>query len=120
MEKENKIYTIEEIAQKTKPIFEKYNIEKAYVFGSYARGEATANSDVDIMTVGKIDGFFSIGGLFEDLKKVLKKDVDLIREETYTKQKKIVQVSIDNKLNKQKEKFYKIIFKERKLIYGEK
>ena len=27
----------------------KYNIKKAYVFGSYARGEATEKSDIDIM-----------------------------------------------------------------------
>ena len=78
-----KIYTINEISKIAKPVFEKYNIEKAYIFGSYARGEATKNSDIDIMTVGEIRGFFAIGGLFEDLKEVLNKEIDLLREETY-------------------------------------
>ena len=41
------IYTFEEIKAITKPIFEKYQIKKAYLFGSYARGEATTESDIE-------------------------------------------------------------------------
>ena len=47
----NKIYTFEEIKEITKVIFEKYNIKKAYLFGSYAREEAKEDSDIDIMIV---------------------------------------------------------------------
>ena len=42
------IYTIEEIKSKTERIFKNYNIEKAYLFGSYARGEANKDSDIDL------------------------------------------------------------------------
>lgn len=45
----NSIYTIEEIKILTKAIFEKYKIKKAYLFGSYARGEAKSNSDIYII-----------------------------------------------------------------------
>lgn len=51
-----KIYTIEEIKTITYKIFKKYNIKEAYIFGSYARGEATRNSDIDII-IKKDDSF---------------------------------------------------------------
>jgi len=41
------VYTIKEIADIVKPIAEQYGVEKMYLFGSYARGEATEESDVD-------------------------------------------------------------------------
>jgi len=37
------------IANKLKTFFPAYPIEKAWIFGSYARGEETRKSDVDIM-----------------------------------------------------------------------
>ena len=41
------VYTTNEIADKVRPIAEAYGIDKVYLFGSYARGEATENSDID-------------------------------------------------------------------------
>ena len=41
------VLTIEEIKEKIRPICEKYRVVKLFLFGSYARGEATAESDVD-------------------------------------------------------------------------
>ena len=41
--------TLEELQQKTKVIFDKYPIKYAGVFGSFARGEEKADSDIDIM-----------------------------------------------------------------------
>ena len=43
------IYTIEEIKNKLIPIFEEKGVIKATLFGSYAKGEATEDSDVDIL-----------------------------------------------------------------------
>ncbi|WP_448519525.1 nucleotidyltransferase family protein [Rhodoflexus sp.] len=40
---------IEEIKQKTRPIFHKYNIKKAGIFGSFAKGTANARSDIDLL-----------------------------------------------------------------------
>ena len=43
-----KKYTIEEIKTILEPIARKYGVERVYLFGSYARGDATENSDVDL------------------------------------------------------------------------
>jgi predicted nucleotidyltransferase len=42
-------YSISEIKDKTVPIAKNYGISKMYLFGSYARGEATEESDVDLL-----------------------------------------------------------------------
>ena len=47
--KGNKVYTIEEIRAKAVPIAKKYGVKKLSLFGSYARGEADAQSDLDFM-----------------------------------------------------------------------
>ncbi len=33
-------------------LMEKYRIDEARLFGSYARGEATAESDIDLLLIG--------------------------------------------------------------------
>jgi predicted nucleotidyltransferase len=54
---------------------------KAWLFGSYARGEQTPESDVDILfEPDKSQHFslFTLGGMYEDLKELLGCEVDLI------------------------------------------
>jgi hypothetical protein len=46
-----KIYTIEEIKTIVEPIARKYGVARVYLFGSYARGEVTENSDVDLLSI---------------------------------------------------------------------
>jgi len=75
------IYTINEIKQKIQPIAVKYNLPAVYIFGSYARNEATENSDVDILidkTGSKVKTLFDMGGLYNDLCEILTKKIDLI------------------------------------------
>lgn len=73
------IYTIEQIKQIAHPIAAAYGIRSMRVFGSYARGEATENSDVDILIDrGNIRSGFVLGGLYADLKAGLKKDLDMV------------------------------------------
>lgn len=75
------VYKIEEITEKIRPIAESYQIDKVYLFGSYARGEAAEESDIDlIISTDNLKGlrFF---GFYEDLKETFQKDVDLITEE---------------------------------------
>lgn len=113
----SKIYTIEEIIEKTKELFEKYKIKKAYIFGSYARGEATRKSDIDIMIVRKGSDIISLLNLadFEvELEEALKKSVDVVIEETYTEQ-----IKNENKYGKlAKELFYNEVKKDRRKIIG--
>lgn len=62
-------------------------VQKAWLFGSYARGEETADSDVDILVVFDKDGGKSISLLKHikialELEDILGKKVDLITDGT--------------------------------------
>ena len=61
---------------KTKPVL------KAWLFGSFARGEETSQSDVDILIV--LDHSQTVGmdffGMCEELKELLGRNVDLVTE----------------------------------------
>lgn len=80
------VYSISELAQMIKPILAKYNAESAKLFGSYARNEATKNSDIDLM----IDGgnnfdptdVFSIA---DDLYEASGKNVDVYEKREISK-----------------------------------
>lgn len=56
---------------------------KAWVFGSYARGEQREDSDIDIMIVPDRNahvGLFLLSGMRLDLQGILGKKVDLVTE----------------------------------------
>ena len=73
--------TLEELKLKTKPVFDKYRIKYAGVFGSFARGEEKADSDVDIMIdYHRPFSLLDLIGLENDLKDLLQKKVDGVTE----------------------------------------
>ena len=73
------VYTLDEIREIITPIAVRYRLKAVYVFGSYARGDATASSDVDLcVDAAGLTGFFALGGLYSDLEEALKKKLDLI------------------------------------------
>lgn len=47
-----RVYTQDEIARAVIPLLNKYRAERAILFGSYARKDATAASDVDLVIIG--------------------------------------------------------------------
>ena len=62
-------------------ILKKHGVVKAGVFGSYARGEATKKSDIDILIQVRKRKKFSLidlVGLEQELEEKLKKKVDLL------------------------------------------
>ena len=68
--KGNKVYTIEGIRAKAVPIAKKYGVKKLSLFGSYARGEADAQSDLDFLYDkgnGKIQSTFEYIEFIYDL-----------------------------------------------------
>ena len=70
---------IEEIKHKSEPILRQNGVTKASLFGSFARGQATNTSDVDILVelpLGK--SLFDFIGLKLELEDVLGKKVDLV------------------------------------------
>ena len=73
------IYTIDEIRTKIRPRCTAHKSQKLWLFGSYARGEAREDSDVDFhMKVPKEIGLFGLGGIYADLEEALGKEIDLI------------------------------------------
>ena len=46
------VFTIENITALVKPLAQKYQVKEVYLFGSYARGEADENSDLDFLVIG--------------------------------------------------------------------
>lgn len=71
-------YTINEIKEKLRFIFESEPVYKAVLFGSYARGEATEKSDIDIVvdSHGKLVNMNFYGVLYE-ISESLGKKIDL-------------------------------------------
>lgn len=62
-------------------IFKPYNPKRLGVFGSYARGENTSESDIDILYSFNVPlGIFSLVKIKNQLEKVLGKKVDLVSE----------------------------------------
>ncbi len=57
----------------------KYNVEQIGLFGSYARDEATENSDIDIFVKMK-PSLFDMVAIKEQIENDLNKKVDIIRE----------------------------------------
>lgn len=47
-----RIYSLNEIFAAVVPLLKKYRAEKAILFGSYARQDADATSDIDLIIVG--------------------------------------------------------------------
>ena len=60
------------------PVCKKYPIRRAYLFGSYARGNATEKSDVDRRIEGDIKSFFMLGGIYSELSDALGTELDLL------------------------------------------
>ena len=73
------IDTAKDIKEKLEPIFRNAPIEKAVLFGSYAKGSQTPSSDVDIVidSRGQLLNIHFYGVL-EDISECLGKKIDLI------------------------------------------
>lgn len=79
IEKDKNVLTLSQIKKTIKPILNKYGITDINLFGSYARGEATKNSDVDIYCdAGKLKSLFEEVDLIEELEIALSKKVDIV------------------------------------------
>ncbi|AVX19682.1 MULTISPECIES: nucleotidyltransferase family protein [Carboxydocella] len=78
MSKES-IYSLEDIKNKLEPIFRKFGLKRAAVFGSYARKEASMSSDVDLLVL--LDDTFELEKYLKfeaAVKRALKKNVDIL------------------------------------------
>ena len=77
IDEDHGLLTVEKIREICTPLFERYNVRYAYLFGSYAKGKATEKSDVDLLISMPLNGlrFYEF---VEVLRESLKKKVDLL------------------------------------------
>ena len=77
---DNKTYTIDEIKAAIYPIGREYGIKRMSLFGSYARGDAKVDSDIDFHLIdpGGLWGYFKLCGLKNALKDRLGVNVDVL------------------------------------------
>ena len=69
---------LEEIKKKALPVLKKAGVTRSSIFGSYVRGEARKNSDIDILVdAPKGMSLFAFVGLQQELERALGKKVDL-------------------------------------------
>jgi len=71
--------TLTAITKKIKPVLKRHKIEKAAIFGSYARNEQKQGSDLDLLIKApKGMSLLGLVGLEEDLRNKLGVDVDVV------------------------------------------
>lgn len=73
---------VEEIKEKVKPILIRHKIKRAGIFGSIAKGDATLNSDIDILVeLGNKISLLEFVGIKYELEDLLGRKVDLVEYE---------------------------------------
>lgn len=104
-------YTIDEIRHRITPVARKYGLAAVWLFGSYARGDATAESDVDLLvdTSGTaLDSLFRLGGLYSELEAALETSIDLVTVE-----------SMEEPTDRRSQlRFREAVGRERRMIYA--
>lgn len=77
IDEEHGVLEVADIKKKCSEIFEKYDINFCYLFGSYAKGKAKPSSDVDLLVATSITGL-KFYGLVEEIRMALNKKVDVL------------------------------------------
>ena len=69
--------TVNVVTELLFPVFKRYNVRKAILFGSVAKGTNQNNSDLDIVVDSNLKGLRFIG-LLEDLQQAVDREIDLL------------------------------------------
>ena len=73
------VLSLDAIRYLVRPVARKYKLKSLYAFGSYARGDATPESDIDLMVDGgDVDTAERYFSMKAELAEVLGRDVDLV------------------------------------------
>ena len=82
-----KVYTVEEIRRIASPIAARHGVKALYLFGSYARGEATPHSDLDFrIEKGSIQSLYQLTGFEMDLESGFQKPLDVLTTQMLSQQ----------------------------------
>lgn len=71
------ILELEDIRRKCSEVFESYDVQFCYLFGSYAKNNALPTSDVDLLISANVKGL-KFYGLIEELRTALSKKLDVL------------------------------------------
>lgn len=77
------VLTMEQITKSCAEVFKDFTIDYCFLFGSYAKGSATATSDVDLLISTPVSGM-KFYELVEELREALQKKVDVLNREQLT------------------------------------
>lgn len=85
------ILTLQEIGEKVENVLKKYAIAEVYLFGSYARGEAREDSDIDLLYISKGREFSLTQkyNMLAELEEALGRRVDLVSLRAFTLNERI-------------------------------
>ena len=100
------ILSIEEITEKVRPIAKKYNLKEVYLFGSYARGEAREDSDIDLLYIKKDNSMSLLTKyrMLSEFEESLGKKIDLVSAAALELNKEIPGTqTIEDNIEKDKE-----------------
>ena len=76
-------YSIDELKNIIAPIADAHGVESVSVFGSYSRGEASADSDVDLkIEKGRLRSLFQLSGFRLAVEDALRLPVDMVTTES--------------------------------------
>ena len=76
------VLSVDAMRYLVKPVAIKNHLRAVYLFGSYARGEAGQDSDIDIMVDGSIQSVSDYFSLSQQLEELFGKKVDLVVADT--------------------------------------
>ena len=81
----DQIYSVGDLRAIIAPIAARHGVERIYLFGSYARGEATPSSDLDFrIEKGNVRSLWQFASLQLDLEKGFSKDLDVLTTQMLT------------------------------------
>ena len=74
------IFSLDEIKEKLAPIATEYGVNKILLFGSYSKGTANSESDLDfyIEDKGKLHSLLELSGMILDLQECFECEIDLL------------------------------------------
>jgi len=83
----DRIYTISEISAIVAPVAREYGVGRLALFGSYARGEATTDRDIDLRLIdgGALRGYFKLSGFQLALQDRFGVNVDVLPSDSLSK-----------------------------------
>ncbi len=102
------ILSVDSIRRLIQPVIKKFGITKVFLFGSYARGEATPQSDIDLVVEDcNVDNLFDFISLKEALSEALGKSVDVVERR-----------GIEENTSRSGQRFRSRVERDQVLIYG--